>query len=62
MHGARGGPKTISGHITCKKASFKHGCYSHEVREEMRLMRKLLKEENMSIKNVDDININNEFD
>lgn len=30
MHGARGGPKTREGRLSCKNASFKHGFYTQE--------------------------------
>lgn len=42
MHGAKGGPKTNTGLIICKKASLKHGCYSQEIRKEMGFIRNLL--------------------
>jgi hypothetical protein len=41
MHGARGGPKTIEGLVTCKKANLKHGFYSQESRKELRFMKEL---------------------
>lgn len=43
MHGARGGPKTKEGYLVCKKAPRKHGFYSREALEELRLMRIILK-------------------
>jgi hypothetical protein len=46
MHGAKGGPKTKAGLIKCTIMPFKHGCYSKEVLEEVRFMKKSLKQDN----------------
>ena len=45
MHGARGGPKTKEGYNICKNAPQKHGLYSREALEELRQLRKILKNE-----------------
>lgn len=45
MHGAGGGPKTDKGLTVCKQAPFKHGFYTEEGRDEMKLMRQLMKKE-----------------
>lgn len=50
MHGARGGPKTRNGLLSCKQASFKHGLYSQEVLDELRFIRELLKEKSIAKK------------
>lgn len=46
MHGAKGGPKTKAGLTKCTIMPFKHGCYSKEVLEEVRFMKKSLKQDN----------------
>lgn len=43
MHGAYGGPKTTAGYVACKKAASKHGLYSHEALEELKMYRRLAK-------------------
>lgn len=50
MHGAKGGPKTDNGLLICKEAPFKHGFYSKESKEEMKLMRDLIKKEDLAFK------------
>ncbi len=45
MHGAKGGPRTQEGYDVCKKAPQKHGMYNQESLEELKIMRKLLKNE-----------------
>jgi hypothetical protein len=43
MHGARGGPKTSSGYLACKKASMQHGMYCREALAEHILFKSILK-------------------
>lgn len=43
MHGAKGGPKTTAGLSKCTIMPFKHGCYSKEVMEKLKTIRKNLK-------------------
>ena len=53
MHGAGGGPKTKKGLLACQKAPIKHGYYTQESKEEMRLMREMLKNEDTLIRHSD---------
>lgn len=43
MHGAYGGPKTRQCLITCKKAPFKHGCYSYEALQDLKDCRSIIR-------------------